>query len=46
MTRPFVFILIRVHFNSNESVEEVMSIIKMLIPALHYEIKGQDVYIE
>ena len=37
---------IRVHFNSNESIEEVMSIIKMLIPALHYEIKGQDVYIE
>lgn len=37
---------IRAHFSSNESISEVMSIIKMLIPTLSYEINGQDIYIE
>lgn len=37
---------IRVHFSSNESINEVMSIIKMLIPSLSYVIKGNDIYIE
>ena len=37
---------IRAHFNSNESIDEVMAIIKMLIPALHYEKQGNELYIE
>lgn len=37
---------IRAHFTFNESVDEIMAIVKMLIPSLHYEIKGNDIYIE
>lgn len=37
---------IRAHFSANESIDEVMAIIQMLIPDLHYEHKGNDLYIE
>ncbi len=37
---------IRAHFSANESVDDVMAIIQMLIPDLRYEHKGNDLYIE
>lgn len=37
---------IRAHFNTDETIEGIMGVIKMLIPSLNYEIDGQDIYIK
>ena len=37
---------IRAHFNAGETIEGIMGVIKMLIPALNYEIDGIDIYIK
>lgn len=37
---------IRAHFNSNETMEEIMEVFKMLIPSLNYEISGRDIFIK
>ena len=37
---------IRAHFNAGETIEGIMGVIKMLIPALNYEIIGSDIYIK
>ncbi len=37
---------IRAHFTSNESISEVMFILKMLIPSLNYIIKENEIFIE
>ena len=36
---------IRAHFNSDETIEGIMAVIKMLIPAINYEIEGNDIFI-
>lgn len=36
---------IHAQFNTNESVEEIMAVLKMLIPSLDYEINGKDIFI-
>ena len=36
---------IRAHFNSDETIEGIMAVIKMLIPAINYEIDGNDIFI-
>lgn len=35
-----------IHFNKNESVENVLRLIKEMIPGMEYQIKEKDVYIE
>ena len=37
---------LRAHFNSKDSIKDVMEIFKMLIPELKYEIKDDNVYIK
>lgn len=37
---------IRAHFNQDDSIVEIMTVIKMLIPALNYEIDGNEIYIK
>ena len=37
---------IRAHFNQDDSIVNIMTVIKMLIPALNYEIDGNDIYIK
>ena len=37
---------IRAHFNADETIEGIMAVIKMLIPALNYEIDGNDIFIK
>lgn len=37
---------IRVHFNKDESIENVLKIIKILIPEVGYEIEGKNVYLK
>ena len=37
---------IRAHFNTGETIEGIMAVIKMLIPPLNYEIDGDDIYIK
>ena len=37
---------IRAHFNSDETIEGIMAVIKMLIPSLNYEINGNDIFIK
>lgn len=37
---------IRAHFNSDETIEGIMAVIKMLIPSLNYEIDGNDIFIK
>ena len=37
---------LRAHFNSGDSIQDVMEIFKMLIPNLKYEIRGDDIYIK
>lgn len=37
---------IRAHFNAGETIEGIMGVIKMLIPALNYEIDGNDIFIK
>ena len=36
---------IRAHFNADETIENIMAVIKMLIPSLNYEIDGNDIFI-
>lgn len=36
---------IRAHFSSDDTIEEVMDIMKLLIPNMRYEIHGTDLYI-
>lgn len=36
---------LRAHFNSKDTIKDVMDIFKMLIPDLQYEIKDSDIYI-
>ena len=36
---------LRVHFNRNESLEQVLQIIKILVPGIEYEIVGKDIYL-
>ena len=35
-----------IHFYPNESIENVMTLIKEMIPGLEYQIEGKDIYIE
>ncbi|WP_254883616.1 DUF4974 domain-containing protein [Phocaeicola massiliensis] len=35
----------RVHFNRNESLEQVLQIIKILVPGIEYEIVGKNIYL-
>lgn len=37
---------IRAHFNTNEKIEDIMCVIKMLIPQLNYEIDGNEIFIK
>lgn len=37
---------LRVHFNKNESLENVLKIIKILIPGIEYEIQDKNVYLK
>lgn len=37
---------IRVHFNKNETLENVLMIIKVLIPGIKYEIDGKNIYLK
>lgn len=37
---------IRAHFGPDDSIENVMDILKLLIPDLHYQIKDKNIYIE
>ena len=37
---------IRVHLNKNETLENTMNIIKILIPGIEYEIDGKNVYLK
>ena len=36
---------LRVHFNRNESLEQVLQIIKILVPGIEYEIVGKNIYL-
>ena len=36
---------IRAHFNQDDSIVNIMTVIKMLIPAMNYTIEGDDIYI-
>ncbi len=36
---------IRAHFNQDDSIVDIMTVIKMLIPAMNYTIEGNDIYI-
>ncbi len=36
---------IRAHFNTDETIEGIMHVLKMLIPSLNYEINGDNIYI-
>lgn len=36
---------LRVHFNRNESLEQVLQIIKILVPGIEYEIVGKSIYL-
>ena len=38
--------LLTVHFNKNESLENVLMLLKELVPGLNYKMKGQDVFLE
>lgn len=37
---------IRAHFNTDESIENIMGVIKMLIPSFNYEIDGNEIFIK
>ncbi len=37
---------IRAHFNANDTIESIMSVLKMLIPQLDYEIVGNEIFIK
>ena len=37
---------IRAHFNQDDSIVEIMTVIKMLIPAMNYTIEGNEIYIK
>ena len=37
---------IRAHFNTNEKIEDIMCVIKMLIPQLNYVIDGNEIFIK
>lgn len=37
---------IRAHFNSDETIEGIMHVFKMLIPSMNYEIDGDNIYIK
>lgn len=37
---------LRVHFNKDESLENVLKIIQILIPGIEYQIDGKDVYLK
>lgn len=37
---------LRAHFNSKDSIKDIMDIFKMLIPELQYEIKDNNIYIK
>ena len=37
---------IRAHFNADDKIEDIMKIIKMLIPQLNYEIDGNEIFIK
>ena len=38
--------LLTVHFNKNESVENIFMILKELIPGLEYKIDGKSIYLK
>lgn len=35
-----------IHFNKNESIENVLMLLKELIPGMNYQITGKDIYLE
>lgn len=35
-----------IHFNKNESIENVLMLLKELIPGINYQIAGEDIYLE
>ncbi len=35
-----------IHFNKNESIENVMMLIKAMVPGLEYHVDGRDIYIQ
>ena len=35
-----------IHFYPNESIENIMMLIKEMIPGLEYQIEGKDIYID
>lgn len=35
-----------IHFNKNESLENVLMLVKEMIPGLEYQIKGEEIYID
>ena len=37
---------IRAHFNADDKIEDIMKVIKMLIPQLNYEIDGNEIFIK
>ena len=37
---------IRAHFNQDDSIVEIMTVIKMLIPTMNYTIEGNEIYIK